>query len=59
MSELIASQGGQERRGDGQSQYAAVFPALEAGDYTVWDPEGEPTDRITVAGGSVSQLDWR
>jgi hypothetical protein len=36
--------------------YAAVFPAVDAGDYTVWNHDGSPYAVITVHGGQVTQL---
>jgi hypothetical protein len=36
--------------------YAAVFPAVRAGDYTVWNQDGSPYAVITVHGGQVTQL---
>ncbi|QMU73828.1 phospholipase [Streptacidiphilus sp. P02-A3a] len=47
-----------ERRGPGATRYAAVFPSLAAGDYTVWDPASRPVTRVTVNGGQVAQLTW-
>jgi len=48
-----------ERRGAPEVQYVAVFAALPAGDYTVWDLDGTPTSTVTIAGGEVAMLDWR
>jgi hypothetical protein len=47
-----------ERRLGGRTLFAAVFPALPAGAYTIWrnDRSG---DEITIAGGAVAELDWR
>jgi len=36
--------------------YAAVFPAVQAGEYTVWNLDGSPYTVITVHGGQVTQL---
>ena len=36
--------------------YAAVFPAVPAGDYTVWCRDGSPYAVITVHGGQVTRL---
>ncbi|HEX6685955.1 MAG TPA: hypothetical protein VF062_24475 [Candidatus Limnocylindrales bacterium] len=36
--------------------YAAVFPTVEAGDYTVWNHDGSPYAVVTVHGGQVTQL---
>lgn len=51
-----------ERLGRGRpSRYAAVFPSLPAGDYTVWRDKGgnEPAASVRIVGGSVTELDWR
>ena len=49
------------RRHVGQRcRFAAVFPALEAGDYTlrsVGDREAAPR-KVTVLGGQVAAADW-
>jgi len=36
--------------------YAAVFPTVPAGEYTVWNLDGSPFAVITVQGGQVTQL---
>lgn len=36
--------------------YAAVFPSVPAGEYTVWSLDGSPYAVITVQGGQVTQL---
>jgi hypothetical protein len=47
-----------ERRGDGPVQHAAVFPALAAGSYTVWDPQGGERSTAVIAGASVTRITW-
>ncbi|MGH9073574.1 MAG: hypothetical protein ACRDZQ_05580, partial [Acidimicrobiales bacterium] len=47
-----------ERRIGGRPVYAAVFPALPAGDYVLWDLEDRPAGAVTVLGGAVTELDW-
>lgn len=44
------------RRNGDQVAYTAVFPAVAAGDYTVWHPDGSPYAQVTVRGGEVSLL---
>ena len=44
------------RNGDVVMAYAAVFPAVPAGEYTVWNLNGSPHSVITVHGGQVTQL---
>jgi hypothetical protein len=48
-----------ERRVNGRTLYAALFPALPAGDYTIWS--GDPTVpcAVTISGSSVAEIDWR
>ena len=48
-----------ERRGPGGVQYAAIYPSLPSGDYTVWGLDGQPADKVQIVGGEVAQLDWR
>jgi hypothetical protein len=36
--------------------YAAVFPTVKAGEYTVWNLDGSPYTVVTVHGGQVTQL---
>lgn len=37
-------------------RYAAVFPALPAGDYVVWHDASTPAGTITIGGGQVTQF---
>ena len=39
-------------------EYAAVYPGLPAGDYTIWRPDGEQAMTITITGGSVTSCRW-
>jgi hypothetical protein len=39
--------------------YAAVFPTVQAGEYTVWNLDGSPHTVVTVHGGQVTQLAMR
>jgi hypothetical protein len=48
-----------ERRGPNGVRYAAIYPALNAGEYTVWGSDGQVADAVEVVGGEVAQLDWR
>jgi hypothetical protein len=47
-----------ERRGNGATRYAAIYPALRAGSYTLWRPDGQPALEVTVTGGAVAQAQW-
>jgi len=47
-----------ERRGSGAARYAAIYPALHAGSYTLWRPDGQPALEVTITGGAVAQAQW-
>jgi hypothetical protein len=48
-----------ERRGPGGTQYAAIYPSLRSGEYTVWGLDGRPHTSVTIVGGEVAQFDWQ
>ncbi|MGI8680022.1 MAG: phospholipase [Jatrophihabitans sp.] len=48
-----------ERRGPAGVRYAAIYPALREGDYTVWGVDGAARDSVSIRGGEVAELDWR
>lgn len=48
-----------ERRGPGGSRFAAIYPGLRSGDYTVWGLDGAPRQTVTIVGGEVTHIDWR
>jgi hypothetical protein len=47
-----------ERRMGTRTMYAAVFPTLPAGTYSVWR-DFLTDDEVTVIGGSVAEVEWR
>ncbi len=47
-----------ERRGDGGTRYAAIYPSLHAGSYTLWRPGGQPALQVTITGGAVTEAQW-
>jgi hypothetical protein len=47
-----------ERRAGGSMQYAAVYPGLAAGDYTIWRDASTPADVVTISGGQVTSCHW-
>jgi hypothetical protein len=38
--------------------YAAVYPAVPAGEYTVWREDGIPAGQVAIHGGAVSTFHW-
>ena len=47
-----------ERRAGGGVQYAAVYPELAAGDYTIWRDATTPAGDVTIDGGTVTTYHW-
>ena len=47
-----------ERRTAGRVQYAAVYPDLAAGDYTIWRDAATALGVVTVEGGHVASYHW-
>ena len=48
-----------ERRANGCPVFAALFLSLLVGDYIIWGDSSRPVGEITVAGGQVTEVDWR
>lgn len=48
-----------ERRGPSGVRYAAIYPGLHAGTYTLWGVDGTARDTVEITGGEVAQIDWR
>jgi hypothetical protein len=42
----------------GGTRYAAVYPGLAAGCYTIWRDQHRPAATVTVTGGQVSTCHW-
>jgi hypothetical protein len=40
------------------TRYAAVYPGLPPGDYTIWRDDGTVAACITIVGGVVTSADW-
>jgi hypothetical protein len=40
------------------TRYAAVYPELAAGQYTIWADEQRPAGRVVIAGGRVTNWTW-
>lgn len=48
-----------ERRGPSGVRYAAIYPSLAEGDYTIWDLDGAiARTTVRITGGEVAQIDW-
>ena len=46
------------RSSPGGDAYAAIFPALRAGEYRLRPVGGDVLTATTIMGGEVTQLDW-
>jgi hypothetical protein len=46
------------RETGGGTQYAAVYPQLAAGDYTIWKDDVTPAATVTIQGGGVTTTRW-
>jgi hypothetical protein len=40
------------------TKYAAVYPDLQAGQYTIWRDEHSPAAAVTITGGRVTSCQW-
>jgi hypothetical protein len=47
-----------ERPGAHGTRYAAVYPGLTAGQYTIWTDHDTPAVTVTITGGQVTSHDW-
>ena len=47
-----------ERRTAVGRSYAAVYPVLPAGEYTVWREDGVPAGQVTIHGGQAGRFRW-
>ena len=48
-----------ERRTSAGAVYAGIYPELPAGRYRIWADRAGLTDRVTIVGGEVAEVDWR
>ncbi len=46
------------RPGSGSASYAAVYPGLVAGTYTIWRDTHAPAGTAEIAGGQVTTWHW-
>jgi hypothetical protein len=47
-----------ERRTSAAVGYAAVYPAVPAGSYTIWRDAGTPAATVTISGETVTCCEW-
>lgn len=47
-----------ERRLGPAASHAAVYPALAAGEYTVWRDAGRPAGTVRIDGGAATSYRW-
>jgi hypothetical protein len=47
-----------ERPAPGGSRFAAVYPDLPAGRYTIWRDQDAPAGTVTVTCAEVARFDW-
>jgi hypothetical protein len=47
-----------ERRVGATVRYAAVYPAVHAGAYTVWRDAVTPAATVTITGGNITSCHW-
>lgn len=47
-----------QRLTPGGTQFAAVYPGLAAGDYTIWRDASTPAITVTIDGGRVTTARW-
>jgi len=40
------------------TRYAAVYPDLAAGSYTIWAESDRPTGRVVITGGRITSWNW-
>jgi hypothetical protein len=48
-----------ERRQAGEPSFTAVFDKVEAGVYRLWVDDVARASGVVVAGGTITELDWR
>jgi hypothetical protein len=42
----------------GGTKYAAVYPGLQPGRYTIWRDQVTPVSTVSIAGGVVTTVGW-
>ena len=46
------------RHVNGRTLYGAVYPALPAGEYTVWRDATTPAGTVTIRGAHITEFTW-
>jgi hypothetical protein len=47
-----------ERQAPGRTSYAAVYPDLPAGTYTIWRDQDTAVGQVVIKGGAVTSFAW-
>jgi hypothetical protein len=47
-----------ERRANGRTMFAAVYPELKAGSYRIWGDDPSLKNEVTIVAGMVAEVDW-
>jgi hypothetical protein len=47
-----------ERRIGSAVRYAAIYPGVPAGSYTIWQDAATPAATVTITGGTVTHCHW-
>lgn len=47
-----------ERRGNGPTRYAAIYPGLRTGTYNLWGLNGEAATQAAIIGGQITEVEW-
>ena len=48
-----------ERRGPGGIRFAAIYPSVREGEYTVWNLDGRSAHTtVRITGGQITEIDW-
>lgn len=48
-----------DRRIDGRTVFAGVFPQLPAGGYRIWTDQPAVQTAVTIVSGQITEIDWR
>ncbi len=48
----------ERRAGAAGVTYAAVYPAVPAGSYTIWRDAATPAATVTITGGTITSCQW-